>query len=70
MLRTPDAFWFRQAESGATLADLMGRLGRNTPAMAMTYQHGGGGLRQTVEMLPGVKTVVSLPERAKECSQV
>ena len=27
------------AQSGATLADLMGRLGHNTPAMAMIYQH-------------------------------
>jgi integrase len=27
------------AQSGATLADLMGRLGHTTPAMAMIYQH-------------------------------
>jgi integrase len=31
------------AQTGATLAELMGRLGHSTPAAAMTYQHIAGG---------------------------
>jgi integrase len=40
------------ASTGATLAELMARLGHSTPAAAMRYQHAGAGRDQAIaEML-------------------
>ncbi len=55
------------AQSGATLADLMGRLGHTTPAMAMIYQHTAADrdrliaerLSQVALAVPGKQTTVA-----------
>lgn len=45
------------AATGATLAELMGRLGHSTPGAAMKYQHAAQGRdRQIAELLSGIAT--------------
>ena len=39
------------ASPGATLAELMARLGHSTPAAAMRYQHAGQGRDQAIAEL-------------------
>jgi integrase len=48
------------AQTGATLAELMARLGHSTPAAAMRYQHAAQGRdRQIAKLLSGLATQVS-----------
>lgn len=54
------------AQSGATLADLMGRLGHTTPAMAMIYQHTAADLdRLIADRLSQIALSSQAPTRSK-----
>jgi integrase len=53
------------AQSGATLADLMGRLGHTTPAMAMIYQHTAADRdRLIADRLSQIAVGLELPPRS------
>jgi integrase len=60
------------AQTGATLAELMGRLGHSTPAMAMRYQHTAQDrdavIAQKLSEMTGWWLVQRLPQEGDEIS--